>query len=933
MLSRSGVVAALVVAACIGSPTLLSAQHLELRATLPNPAPSTLGFGYSVAAHGDTVAIGAPLIHQNGIQRGAVGIYVRTGSAWTLQQTLTRPEGLGFGGTVALSGDTLITARLAYSGGGSNIYVYVRSGSTWTLEGELVSSAGVATAQRVAVDGNSALVAYNTGGAYVFERSGTTWSQQQRLVPEAGPGLQAGDGGIDLSGDTAIVGVPRETVGANANAGATYVFVRSGSTWTQQARLVSPSPRQSGFFGQVLSLSGDELVIGPGGGGYRLVRAGSSWAPQPSFDAPPPSHPASPAMELSNVVIDNDTAVISFREGGEAPARSWIYTRLSGRWARVEPATVALGTVALSGTTVVSGSPYDGSDPNQNAFYYPGPGIARVYAVAAPATPAAPTLTASVSGTTVHLSWTAAPGAISYMVEAGTSAGSSNAYNGNVGAVTQLTTPAPNGTYYVRVRGVNALGIGAPSAERVVSVAGPTAPAAPTLTASSTGSTLSLSWTAVASATSYVVDAGSAPGATNVYSGNVGAATQLSAAVNSGTYYIRIRAANAAGLGAASNEVAVTVTSTCTPPEVVERLSVLINGAQVTLSWVPPAGATGYVLDVGTRAGFSDLGRFEVTAPTLTTPAPAGGYYARVRSRNACGLSLESEDMAVPVGEANMVPQANPDAAETRPGTAIRIPVTDNDIDPDADDLAVRITIPPGGGTAVPDVTGDVLYSPRAGFVGVDTFSYEINDGAGGVDATSATITVSAPGMSSPADDGSLDVRGTAAMSSPGAGYAQRVRSAIGTPSSCSAWQKPRGWPRRSTCRAAARNRHFAIWSAFPTTTPGLGSGPGGLPARSTECARRTARSTGSIASWSRGRCEVHGDEGRCIALVYDGRRFPFRSVSIRMPFVEGLGPIAGGIRINDGWKVKSERDGEDWVWAECRVDGAGTIPWMWYEP
>jgi hypothetical protein len=287
MLSRSGVVAALVVAVCIGSPTPLSAQHLELRATLPNPAPNTRGFGYSVAAHGDTVAIGAPLIHQNGIQRGAVGIYVRAGSAWTLQQTLTRPEGLGFGGTVALSGDTLVTGRLGLSGGGSpNIYVYVRSGSTWTLQGELVASAGLATPQRVAVDGNTALVAYNTGGAYVFVRTGTTWSQQQRLVPEADPGLQAGDGGIGLSGDTAIVGVPRETVGANTNAGATYLFVRSGSTWTQQARLLSPAPRRNGFFGQVLSLSGDELVIGPGGGGYRLVRAGSSWAPQPSFDAP-----------------------------------------------------------------------------------------------------------------------------------------------------------------------------------------------------------------------------------------------------------------------------------------------------------------------------------------------------------------------------------------------------------------------------------------------------------------------------------------------------------------------------------------------------------------------------------------------------------------------------------------------------------------------
>jgi hypothetical protein len=554
-----------------------------------------------------------------------------------------------------------------------------------------------------------------------------------------------------------------------------------------------------------------------------------------------------------------------------------------------------------------------------------------VYAVAAPATPAAPTLTASVSGTTVDLTWTAVPGAISYVVEAGTSAGSSNAYNGNVGAVTQLTTAAPFGTYYVRVRGVNALGAGAASVERVVTVAGPTPPPAPTLTASSNGSTVSLSWTAVASATSYVVDAGSAPGAANVYSGNVGAATQLSAAVNSGTYYVRIRAANAAGLGPASNEVAVTVTSTCTPPEVVNRLSVRVDGAQVMLSWAPPAGATGYVLDVGTRAGFSDLGRFEVTAPALTTAAPAGGYYVRVRSRNACGLSLESEDMAVPVGDANMLPQANPDAVETTRGAAIHIAVTDNDIDPDADDLTVRITIPPGQGTAVAEASGHVLYSPFAGFVGVDTFSYQINDGAGGVDATSVSINVLAPG-SAPPDDASLDVSGDSALGDYGGseGWIRATRS-IGHQDTLVVfgWQEtlylaqtldlPGGIAESALCnleRFPYDNTRFGQWARW---TAGK--------------INRVCTAYGAIDWVDRRQVEIAlrsaASEGRCIALVYDARRFPWRSVSIRLPYVYGLGVIFGGIQWNDMWWVKSNRDGEDWVAAECRVDGAGNIPWI----
>ena len=510
--------------------------------------------------------------------------------------------------------------------------------------------------------------------------------------------------------------------------------------------------------------------------------------------------------------------------------------------------------------------------------------------------------------------------AISYVVEAGMAAGASNAYAGNVGAATQLTTPAPFGTYYVRVRGVNALGAGAPSVERIVTVEGPRPPGAPTLAASSSGSTVSLSWTAVASATSYVVDAGSSPGTANVYSGNVGNATQLSAAVDSGTYYIRIRAGNGAGLGPASNEVGVTIASTCTPPEVTDRLSVRVEGAQVTLSWAPPAGATGYVLDVGTRAGFSDLGQFEVTAPSLTTPAPVGGYYVRVRSRNACGLSLESEDMAVPVGDVNMLPQANPDAVDTAQGTPIHIPVTDNDIDPDADDLTVHITVPPAHGTAVAQSSGHVLYSPSAGFAGVDSFSYRIDDGAGGLDATSVSVNVLASG-STPSDAVTFDVP---------AGWTRSTRS-IGDRDTLVVfgWQETFHLAQTLNLPGGSAESALCNLPRFPNDNTTLG-----------RWARKTAGKINRVCSaygaldWiNRSQVELAlrsaANEGRCIALVYDAQKYPFRSVSVRLPYVEGLGVIFGGIQWNDFWWVRSNRDGEDWVAAECRYDGAGNIPWL----
>ncbi len=660
MLIRFDVATLLVLCTLIGCPSLLRAQNLELRATLQNPAPGNLGFGYSVAAHGDTVAIGAPLLHQNGIQRGAVAIYSRAGGTWTLQQTLTRPEGVGFGGTVAVSGDTLITGRLGFSGGGgSNIYVYVRNAGTWTLQGELVSSGGAATANRIVMDGDTALVAYSTGGVYVFVRSGTSWFQQQRLRPEDPPGQQPGAGAIDLGGDTAIVGAPRETVGANANQGAAYVFVRSGSTWTQQARLLSSAGRQNGFFGNVLSLSGNDVVIGPGGGGSLFSRVGTTWVPQPSFDVPPASHPASPDMQLRNVVLNLDTAVVSFSEGGLSAIKSWVYKRVAGHWIRLEPATVVLGNVALSGNALISGFAYYGSDPNQNPQYYPGPGIAYIYAVADAAPPDPVTLEGEVNGTIAYLNWTLAAGgtaATSYVIEAGTSPGASNFHNGDVGNIRHVySPPLPAGRYYVRVRPVNAFGVGAPSNEVVLTVGTPPAavPGAPALTGSvSNNNVIALAWTPSSNGgapTSYWLEAGSTSGATDLYNGNIGTGTAINATVTAGTYFIRVRGVNAGGAGPASNE-RVFVATGCSLPLVPTGLHFTRDGDRVTVRWDVTPGAVEYFLLAGTAPNTYNLyngtvGRFT----SITETVGPGTYYVRVRGVSNCGPGTASPELEIKI--------------------------------------------------------------------------------------------------------------------------------------------------------------------------------------------------------------------------------------------------------------------------------------------
>ena len=106
-------------------------------------------------------------------------------------------------------------------------------------------------------------------------RSGTTWSQQAYLKPAAVGTTQAGDQfgySVAVSGDTVVVGAHFEdssTTGVNStpnvstgDAGAAYVFVRSGTTWTQQAYLKASSTGASDRFGASVAVSGETIVVG-----------------------------------------------------------------------------------------------------------------------------------------------------------------------------------------------------------------------------------------------------------------------------------------------------------------------------------------------------------------------------------------------------------------------------------------------------------------------------------------------------------------------------------------------------------------------------------------------------------------------------------------------------------------------------------------------
>jgi hypothetical protein len=327
-------------------------------------------FGRSVAVSGDTVVVGAWAEDSNatGINgnqadnsaslAGAAYVFVRNGTTWT-QQAYLKASNTGaddnFGTSVAASGDTVVvgapqedSSAVGINGNQTDntasqsgaVYVFVRSGTTWTQQAYLKASNtgvfdyfGVSVAasgdtvvvgafqeasNAIGINGNQAdNSAADSGAAYVFVRSGTTWTQQAYLKASNTNANDQFGWSVAASGDTVVVGANGEdsnATGVNGNqadnsanfAGAAYVFVRSGTTWSQQAYLKASNTDPGDFFGFSVAASGDTVVVGAyleasnaigingnqadnslsnAGAAYVFVRSSGVWTQQAYFKA------------------------------------------------------------------------------------------------------------------------------------------------------------------------------------------------------------------------------------------------------------------------------------------------------------------------------------------------------------------------------------------------------------------------------------------------------------------------------------------------------------------------------------------------------------------------------------------------------------------------------------------------------------------------
>ncbi len=392
-------------------------------------APNTSNgdwFGFYVAIDGDTIAVSATeelsdttaIIHGSdlsatnvsAVKSGSVYVFVRDGTTWTHQAYLKAPNNsitsrARFGESIAIEGDTIVVGAKDEG-----------SASTTIINGDDLSSTTATTNDSTNFN----------GAAYVFTRDGTTWTHQAYLKAPNHSNSDYFGKSVAISDDTIVVGAYGEGSSTTsiingsdlsasdetlADAGAAYVFIRSGTTWSHQAYLKAPNTSANDKFGLSVAIDGDTAVAGAmeerssttaiingadlsstddGGGSngaaYVFVRNGTTWTHQAYLKAPNNSNTDRfgrlVAISGDTIVtgsLGEDSSTTSIILGSDLTATNdalsgsgaaYIFVRNGATWshqAYLKAPNPAASTdfghaMAIDGATVVIGSRFEKSN-------------------------------------------------------------------------------------------------------------------------------------------------------------------------------------------------------------------------------------------------------------------------------------------------------------------------------------------------------------------------------------------------------------------------------------------------------------------------------------------------------------------------------------------------------------------------------------------
>jgi hypothetical protein len=334
-------------------------------------AGDMFGLGVALSADGNTALVTA---RYSGGSHGAAWVFTRAGSAWTQQAQLNASgegseecveEGaecsLGRGVALSADGNTaLIGAPQNHSRRGSAL-VFVRTGSSWAQQGgELTASDETAKgvfgrSVALSADGSTALIGGSadhnqTGAAWVFVRAGSSWSQQGTALTgagETGAGYFGRSVALSADGGTALVGGP----GDAGSQGAAWVFKRAGSTWAPSgSKLTGGEELGNGRFGYSVALSADARTAMVGGrsdneglgAAWVFVGSGTVWAQQ-GAKLTGGEETGSGEFGFSVALsADASTALIGGPRDSSRVGGAWVFKRAGESWGQQEAKLVGL---------------------------------------------------------------------------------------------------------------------------------------------------------------------------------------------------------------------------------------------------------------------------------------------------------------------------------------------------------------------------------------------------------------------------------------------------------------------------------------------------------------------------------------------------------------------------------------------------------------
>jgi hypothetical protein len=369
------------------------------------PTSSQWGFFFatSVAISGETVVIGQT-------DPGQVFVFIKPKNGWRNMTQTARlipsgGNGCTFGASVAISGDTIVVGESQdlwwCNDGPGAAYVFVKPAGGWkgTLTGtaKLTASDGVggdALGASISISGDTVVAGApgiypfsSPGAAYVFVEPASGWVNGTETAKLTASDGQTGDQlgfSASISGNTIVAGAPYAAIGGNGAQGATFVFTKPASGWSnsaQTAKLTASDGGSNNNLGNSVSVDRNTVIGGApfaagnshadDGAVYVYVEPRSGWVNMNETAKLTTTDEGVIALGFS-VALDNDMAVAGapyiYHNQNLAGGAAFVFVKPKSGWATGSSRTKLVGSdakfsaemgssVAVNGDTVVAGAP------------------------------------------------------------------------------------------------------------------------------------------------------------------------------------------------------------------------------------------------------------------------------------------------------------------------------------------------------------------------------------------------------------------------------------------------------------------------------------------------------------------------------------------------------------------------------------------------